>query len=193
MNKKIIYITGNKFKVLTANNILNPLGIDVEAKKIDCPEIQADLIEDVAKYSSKYASNLLEIDTLKNDSGLVIPSLGGFPGPYTHYVEDTIGEDGILKLMINIEDRTAYFVEVLAYTEYEKEPVVFISKTEGTIAHEKSGDYGWSYDKIFIPKGHNKTLASFPDDERWKLWDDTAYSQLVDYLKEKEERKAKIK
>ena len=34
MNKKIIYITGNKFKVLTANNILNPLGIDVEAKKI---------------------------------------------------------------------------------------------------------------------------------------------------------------
>ena len=193
MNKKIIYITGNKFKVLTANNILNPLGIDVEAKKIECPEIQADLIEDVAKYSSKYASDLLGIDTLKNDSGLVIPSLGGFPGPYTHYVEDTIGEDGILKLMSNIEDRTAYFVEVLAYTEHEKEPVVFISKTEGTIAYEKSGDYGWSYDKIFIPKNHNKTLASFPDDERWKLWDDTAYSQLVDYLKLKEETKSKMK
>ncbi len=186
MNKKIIYITGNKFKVLTANKILNPLGIDVEAKKINCPEIQADLIEDVAKYSSKFASNLLEIDTLKNDSGLVIPALGGFPGPYTHYVEDTIGEDGILKLMNNVEDRTAYFVEVLAYAEYEKEPVVFISKTEGTIATEKNGEYGWSYDKIFIPKGQYKTLASFPDEQRWKLWDDSAYSQLVDYLKLKE-------
>ena len=185
MNKKIIYITGNKFKVFSANKILNPLGIEVEAKKIDCPEIQADLIEDVAKYSSKYASDLLKIDTLKNDSGLVIPALGGFPGPYTHYVEDTIGEDGILKLMDNVEDRTAYFVEVLAYTEYKKEPIVFISKTEGTIATSKSGEYGWSYDRIFIPKGKDKTLAHFPDEERWKLWDDTAYTQLYEYLKSK--------
>ena len=186
MSKKIIYITGNKFKILMANKILNPLGIDVEAKKINCPEIQADLIEDVATYSSKYASDLLEIDTLKNDSGLVIPALGGFPGPYTHYVEDTIGEDGILKLMCNIEDRTAYFIEVLAYTEYKKNTVIFISKTEGTIAYEKSGEYGWSYDKIFIPKGYQKTLATFPDEERWKVWDDSAYSQLADFLKTRE-------
>lgn len=55
--KKIIYVTGNEFKVLTASKILNPLGYQVEAKKIDCPEIQADTIEEVAEYSSKYASD----------------------------------------------------------------------------------------------------------------------------------------
>ena len=53
MKKKIIYITGNKFKVLTAEKILNPLGFEIEAKKINCPEIQANSIEEVAMYSSK--------------------------------------------------------------------------------------------------------------------------------------------
>ncbi len=180
--EKIVYITGNKFKILTAKKMLEPLGISVEAKKIDCPEIQADTIEEVAKYSSKYASDLLGITTLKNDSGLVIPSLNNFPSAYTKYVEDTIGEDGIIKLMEGIEDREAYFLEILAYTEHGGEPVTFISKTEGRISREKQGEYGWSYDKIFIPKGETKTLACFNDDERWKFWDETGYEELAKFL-----------
>jgi len=183
MGNKIVYVTSNKFKVLTAEKNLNPLGFEIEAKKINCPEIQADTIEEVANYSSKYASDALKCNTLKNDSGLVIPALKGFPGPYTHYIEDTITEDGILKLMEGIEDREAYFVEVLSYTEYEKEPVAFISKTEGTISTEKKGEFGWSFDRIFIPKGQTKTLAEFPDEERWKFWDEKAYTQLADSLK----------
>lgn len=180
--KEIVYITGNKFKILTAKKMLEPLGITVDSKKIDCPEIQADTIEEVAKYSSKYASDLLGISTLKNDSGLVIPALKNFPSAYTKYVEDTIGEDGIIKLMEGVEDREAYFLEVLAYTEHGGKPVTFISKTEGTISREKEGEYGWSYDKIFIPKGETKTLACFTDDERWKFWDETGYEELAKFL-----------
>ena len=135
--------------------------------------------------------NELNISTLKNDSGLVIPALGGFPGPYTQYVENTITEDGILKLMHGINDRTAYFVEVLAYTENGKEPVAFTSKTEGSISLEKIGEFGWSYDKIFIPKGETKTLACFPDDERWKFWDEKAYEELANYLNTQQKTKRK--
>ncbi len=181
--KEIIYITGNKFKILTAEKVLNPFNINVKAKKMDCPEIQANTIEEVAKYSSKYASEILKMPTLVNDSGLVIKSLNNFPSAYTKYVEETIKEDGILKLMEGVSDREAYFLEVLAYTEYGQEPVVFISKTKGNIALEKDGDYGWSYDRIFIPKGEEKTLACFPDDKRWKFWDDEAYNKLAKYLR----------
>lgn len=180
--REIIYVTGNKFKILTAQKILEPLNIKVNAQKIDCPEIQADSIEEVAIYSSKYASDYLKASTLKNDSGLVIPALNNFPSAYTKYVEETITEDGILKLMDGIKDREAYFLEVLAYTEYGEKPVVFVSKTEGTIATEKNGEFGWSYDKIFIPKGETKTLACFEDNERWKFWDDVAYQKLAEYL-----------
>ena len=183
---KITYMTTNKFKVKVAEENLGPLGVEIDAKKIDCPEIQADTIEEVAKYSSKYASDELKEDTLKNDSGLVIPALNNFPSAYTKYIEQTLGVDGVLKLLNGVENRSAYFEEVLAYTEYGKDPVTFVSKTEGTLAKEKSGENGWSWDFIFIPKGQTKTLANFDDDERAKLWDNTAYIMLYDHLKEKE-------
>lgn len=99
-NYKIIYVTGNKFKLKMAESILEPLGIKVESKKIiDLPEIQSDNIEDVAIVSAKYARNILNESVLKNDSGLVIPKLNNFPAAYSKYIESTITEDGILKLM----------------------------------------------------------------------------------------------
>ncbi len=181
--KKITYATGNWAKVLSAKKILEPLGYEIANVKIDVPEIQADSIEEIATFSAKEASKILKCDVLKNDSGLCIEALNNFPGPYTHYVDDTLGEDGILKLMENISNRKAYFVEAFAYCKYGEEPVVFKSVTNGTIAFEKSGTYGWSWDFIFIPDGQNKTLGNFPDDERFSLWNCDAYYELAEYLK----------
>lgn len=178
----ITYVTGNKYKIELAQRILSPLGINVLQKKIYCPEIQDDKIENVSKFSAKYAANELGMPVIKNDSGLVIEALNGFPGPYTAYVEDTLTEEGILKLMEGKENRSAYFVEVISYCQPNQEPISFISKTEGSIALEKKGEFGWSYDRIFIPKGQDKTLAQMPDEERWKFWSDDAYLQLKDFL-----------
>ena len=183
--EKIKYITTNKFKVKLAKENLEPLGVEIEAQSIDCPEIQADTIEEVAIFSSQYASNFLKESTLKNDSGLIIPALNGFPAAYTKYVDQTLGIEGILKLMEGVENREAYFLEVLAYTPYGEETVVFTSKTEGTLAKVPSGENGWSWDFIFIPKGMNETMACYPDDERWKFWDDSAYIKLASYIKNK--------
>lgn len=181
----ITYVTGNKYKIELAQRILSPLGINVLQKKIYCPEIQDDKIENVSKFSAKYAANQLGVAVIKNDSGLVIEALNGFPGPYTAYVEDTLTEEGILKLMEGKENRNAYFVEVISYCQPNQEPISFVSKTEGSISLEKKGEFGWSYDRIFIPKGQDKTLAQMPDDERWKFWSDDAYLQLKDFLENK--------
>lgn len=183
--KKITYVTGNWAKILSARQILEPLGFEVEQVKMDVPELQDDLIENVAKYSAKWASEKLKTSVLKNDSGLCIDALNGFPGPYTHYVDDTLKEDGILKLLEGVENRKAHFVEVLAYCEYGKEPVIFKSITNGKIAYEKSGKYGWSWDFIFIPDGEEKTLGNFDDEVRFKYWNMNGYNELVEYLKNK--------
>ncbi len=182
---EITYVTGNKMKVLGAKTFLEPYGFQINQKKIECPEIQADTIEEVAKYSSKYASNELKCDVLKNDSGLIIPALNNFPGPYTKYVEETITELGILDLMKDKEERDCYFIEVLAYTKYGEEPITFNSITKGRLANTPSGEYGWGYDHIFIPNGQSKTLASFNDDERIRLWDNSGYIELAKYLTNK--------
>ena len=48
--KKVTYVTGNWSKILSAKQILEPLGIKVDNIKMDTPEIQADTVEEVAKY-----------------------------------------------------------------------------------------------------------------------------------------------
>jgi len=182
---ELIYVTGNKYKIELAERILGPLGVKITQKKIYCPEIQDNSIINVSKYSAKYAANALNLPVIKNDSGLEIDALKGFPGPYTSYIEDTITEDGILKLLDGIKNRDACFIEVISYCEPNKEPISFISKTYGKIADKKRGDFGWSFDKIFIPSNQEKTLAEYEDDKRWKFWSNDAYIQLKDYIENK--------
>ena len=184
--KKITYVTGNLAKIESAKKVLEPLGYEIDNIKMDTIEIQADDVEEVAKFSAKWASNELKCDVLKNDSGLFIEALKGFPGVYTHYADDTIGEDGVLKLLHGEKNRNAYFKEVLAYCEYGKEPITFVGITKGTIALEISGEYGWSWDFIFIPEGETKTLGCFPDDERWDFWSLDSYKKLCEFLDNKE-------
>ncbi len=180
--KKITYVTGNWAKLASAKQALEPLGYEVDNIKMDTIEIQANDVEEVAKYSAKWASEKLKCNVLKNDTGLFVEALNGFPGVYTHYIEETLKEDGILKLLEGIENRNAYFKESIAYCEYGKEPVTFVGITKGKIAKEKMGTYGWSFDFIFIPDGQDKTLGCYPNEERWKFWSLEIYEKLADYL-----------
>lgn len=185
MEKVITYVTGNWAKVASAKQAVEPLGYSIDNIKLETPEIQADDVTEVAKFSAKWACEKLNKPVLKNDTGLFVNSLKGFPGVYTHYADDTIGADGLLKLMDGIEERSAFFKEALAYCEPDKEPVVFEGITKGKIDIKQSGKYGWTWDKVFIPEGESKTLGCFPDDERWNFWSLDSYVKLVKYLEKK--------
>ena len=137
---KVTLVTGNWAKTAQARAFLEPLGIEVENIKMDTVEIQADKVEDVASYSAKWASEKLKKNIVKNDTGIEIEALKGFPSAYTHYISDTIDVEGILKLMNGEKNRKAKFVQALAFCQYGKEPVVFKSETNGTIALKKRGN-----------------------------------------------------
>lgn len=180
--ENITFVTGNWSKIMSAKQILEPLGINVNHVKMNTTEIQADTVEEIAMHSAKEASEKLKCSVLKNDTGLFVEALGGFPGPYTHYVDEKLGENGLLKLLENVDNRKACFIEAYAYCEYGKEPVVFKSITNGQIALQKSGTFGWSWDYIFIPDGYDKTLANYPDEERFQVWNTDGYKKLANYL-----------
>lgn len=63
--KKITYVTGNWAKIKSARQILEPLGFEIEQIKMDVPEIQNDSVEEVAKFSAKWASDKLKKAVLK--------------------------------------------------------------------------------------------------------------------------------
>ena len=182
---EITYVTGNKGKVELINLIYKDLDINVIQEDIETPEIQSPDCKEVAKYSAKYAANKLNKPVLKNDSGLVIEALNGFPGAYAKYAEEALGAEGFLKLMKDEDNRKCYWVEALAYCEPNSEPVVFESLSYGVIAEVAAGDRGYPYDKIYIPEGDTRTFAMMSEEEQLKTFDTKAYMELVDYLKQK--------
>ena len=50
---KITYVTGNWAKIKSAKQVLEPLGFEIDNIKLDCPELQLDSIEEVAKHCKK--------------------------------------------------------------------------------------------------------------------------------------------
>jgi XTP/dITP diphosphohydrolase len=129
-------------------------------KKNDLVEYQDDNVENIAMASSIDAVERLNLPVAVEDTGLLIESLNGFPGPYSSYVYRTIGNPKILKLMEGVKNRGAYFKSAVAFTTpYMDEPLCFIGKVKGKIVKKERGISGFGFDPIFIPLGSSKTFA----------------------------------
>lgn len=106
--KKITYITGNEYKVVGAKGFLEPLGFGVEAKNIDCPEIQADTMEEVAKFSSHWIHNRnvyrlprgcrnVLLGTLRQPPLIFLAGFASYAGPLLNYPHLFMPETLILR------------------------------------------------------------------------------------------------
>lgn len=141
----IYFVTSNKGKFVEARGIFENL----EMRNIGYTEIQADRLEEVAAFGIKEVMNRLEAPVMIEDAGLFINALKGFPGVYSAYVQKTLGNPGILKLMDGVKDRDAAFQSVVCYAEPGMEPKFFQGEVRGRIGFEARGDKGFGYDPIF--------------------------------------------
>jgi len=156
----MLFITGNRHKYEEIKRIIE----EIDMLSIPYPEIQADSLEEVAEYGIEYLKEKVEGDFFIEDSGLFIEALKGFPGVYSSYVFRTIGNEGILKLMENINSREAKFVSVIGY--YDGEVHIFRGESRGIISHQIRGNRGFGYDPIFIPEGCDKTFGEMEKEEK---------------------------
>jgi XTP/dITP diphosphohydrolase len=163
--KDITFITGNPHKVKEAQGILNNLGITLEHANIGYPEIQGNL-EDVARYGAQHVARRLGKPVIVEDAGLFIKALKWFPGTYSSYVQDTLGNKGVLKLMSDIIDRYAEFRSVVGFCTPKTEPMVFLGTVKGRIGYKETGDNGFAYDPIFYPEGRDKSFGELELDEK---------------------------
>ena len=152
--KMIYFITSNENKFKEAEEIFAAHGISLEQKHAPYPEIQADTLEEVVEEGLKSIS---EENVFIEDAGLFVDALGGFPGVYSRYVEDTLGNEAVLKLLKDVKERGAVFKSVVGYKGSEIK--IFEGTVEGHITTEEKGTAGFGYDPIFVPKGFNKTFA----------------------------------
>ena len=163
---ELFFATSNENKFQEAERILANLGVKINLFKTTLEEIQSNDLNDIAKKKAINAFKLVQKPVIIEDDGLFIDSLNGFPGPYSSYVYDTIGNKGIMSLLENSVVRDAKFVSIIAYLDSTSDVKLFESSIPGKITSiiEKGG---WGYDPIFIPDGESKTYANVSDKDKF--------------------------
>lgn len=171
---RIYYATTNKGKVQSLQRVLGPIGVTVEQAPLDIPEPRSSDVQEIAREKIRYAYERIGQPVAALDAGFYIHALGGFPRAYVNFALETIDLDGILKLATGT-DRRCEFRDCLAYQDSTiAEPACFLSYARGTLAAEPRGDvqpHHWSrLSRIFIPDGHQKTLAemTLAEYESWR-------------------------
>lgn len=149
---KLYFVTTNAGKMKEAEALFLDY-FDVEQINMAYPELQDNDLSKIAAYGAKYCAAELGRPLIVEDSGLFIDALNGFPGPYSAYVQKTIGNKGILKLMEGIYERRAEFRSVVAYCAPGGEPVTFTGIWWGEMLKEEVGTGGFGYDPIFSYRG----------------------------------------
>jgi XTP/dITP diphosphohydrolase len=172
----VVFATTNAHKVEEARGILAPLGIVVERPERALPAVTEDGATFAANAAKKArsAAAFLGVTALAEDSGLVVPALGGEPGVLSaRYAGDGATDAANNARLVaraeaaGLRDPEAYFVchAVLAAPDGR-----VLAQAEGRVAGllrwPGVGARGFGYDPLFHHPPTGKRLAELADAEK---------------------------
>ena len=167
----LVVATRNKKKLQEILEIL--AGIDLELRDLsgypDAPEIDedGDTFEANARKKAAETAKVLHAWVLGEDSGLVVPALGGRPGVHSARYAGKHGDDAAnnQKLVAEIrilppEKRAAYYVCTAALSDPDGNvKAVVEGRCNGIIVPERRGDGGFGYDPYFLVPEFHQTFG----------------------------------
>jgi XTP/dITP diphosphohydrolase len=135
-------------------------------------ESAATFAENAAGKALHY-SRLREGMVFADDSGLVVPALGGAPGVHSaryagpkatnsQRIERLLGEMGSK----TDNERAAYFVCAIALAENGRAMAVVTDRVDGEILESPRGAGGFGYDPVFYFPALKKTFAELSAEEK---------------------------
>lgn len=170
----MIYIgTTNPGKLREFGGILLPLGVEMMPVSLDVPETTDTFDGNARQKALAYAAHTGGV-TVSEDSGIVIPALGGLPGPWSAMFADceldgpavksvqTSGRargeidrannERVLQMMREVQQphRAAKFVVRLVVVQGQEILFEAGAEAHGWIAEEPRGGGGFGYDPIFV-------------------------------------------
>jgi len=182
--KEISFITGNKSKFKEAEEIMKEINVKLTQEDLKFNEVRSTDQEKVVIEKARNAFNALKKPVITDDTAIYFSAYNKFPGTYTNYVFESLGFEGILRLLKG-KSRKAYFKTILCYKDKKTEKI-FSGIWEGTISPNVKGNFNpdWQYNGIFVPKGSKKFLSQISIEERAKnSHRKKAFNKLIKELK----------
>ena len=160
--EKLTFITGNAGK---AKYLSDYFHVPVEHIKLDLHEIQSLNLQEVVEDKAKRAFEIIKKPVLVEDVSLIFTALDKLPGPLIKWFLESLGNEGLCKLVDRFDSRDAHARVMFALYDGNKMQI-FEGSMEGKVAIKPRGDAGFGWDPVFIPKGYEKTWAEMSDDEK---------------------------
>ncbi|MCK6451206.1 MAG: RdgB/HAM1 family non-canonical purine NTP pyrophosphatase [Alphaproteobacteria bacterium] len=168
-DRRLVIATHNPGKLKEMAELLGPYGFDcVGAGALDLPEPEetGDSFVANAELKARAAARGSGLMALADDSGVVVPALGGEPGIHSaRWAEGPGGRDfrrameRVARALGDNPDRRAYFLSVLSLAWPDGRVRSFEGRVHGTLVWPPRGDRGFGYDPMFQPDGHAGTFG----------------------------------
>jgi len=158
----VLLATSNEHKVRAVQSVL---GRRVQHIKLDLPEIQAIDVQEVIERKARAAYRLVGKPVLVEDTSLSLQAWNGLPGALIRWFLETVGNEGICRMLTGYEQLEATAETCLSYFDGQ-DFVSFSGVVEGTITRSPRGINGFGWDPIFQPDGCTRTFAELSGPEK---------------------------
>lgn len=173
---ELVIASRNLHKIREFRSMLKPFkAIDVLSllnfPAYESPPEEGNTFQEIATAKAAHAAAALQKWVLADDSGLVVPALGGEPGVRSRRYagEDASDAENRKKLLAAIKglgelQRSAYYECSLVLAAPEGVQKCVTGTCEGVLVLEERGRNGFGYDSLFVKNEYDKTFAELPED-----------------------------
>jgi XTP/dITP diphosphohydrolase len=168
----VVVATSNTGKLAELTVLLAPLGVTLSSQRqlgiTEANETASSFVEN-ALIKARHAAAATGWPAIADDSGLVVPTLGGAPGVRSaRYAgadaNPAANNRKLIAELAGIADRRAYFYCALVFMRDAADPAPLIGSADwhGRIVDVARGTGGFGYDPHFFIEGLAKTAAELP-------------------------------
>jgi len=174
-----VLASNNAGKLSEFSELFDNMGLTVVPQRdydvTDADETGLSFIEN-ALIKARHASDSTGLPAIADDSGLVVPALGGAPGIYSARYSGSGDNANNTKLLDEMkrfkgDDRRAFYVAVIAVVKSASDPMPTIAegRWHGSIGLLPKGEGGFGYDPLFIPDGASITAAEMAREDKQRV------------------------
>jgi XTP/dITP diphosphohydrolase len=174
---RLVIASHNPGKVREIDALLGPLGVTVVAAAelgLPEPEETGATFSANAEIKARAAAAGSGLPALADDSGLAVAALDGAPGIFSarwagpdkdfavamRRVEDALSGQA---------DRRAQFVCALALCWPDGHCEIFEGTVDGDLIWPARGSWGFGYDPMFVPEGHDITFGEMDPEHKHRI------------------------